>query len=85
LNIECLPSLLLGVLLGTILGLGLLFMLFTYLTQAFGNSAIDQPVVDWWALAQLDAGLLITFGVALLLPLAWMPAQGLWTSLQGAD
>jgi hypothetical protein len=78
LNIECLPSLLLGVLVGTILGSGLLFMLFNYLTQIFGKAVIVRP--DWWTLAQLDAGLFFTFGIALLLPS--MIRQGSWISFQ---
>ncbi|RPJ27876.1 MAG: ABC transporter permease [Chloroflexi bacterium] len=85
LNIEFLPSLLLGVALGTILSLGLLWMLFTYLIQASGNIVIGQSVVDWGTLAQLDTLLLFTFGAALLLPLIRMPAQELWTTFQEAE
>ena len=85
LSIEYLPSLLLGVLLGTILGLGLSLLLFPYLTQPLGKVIIDPQVVDWWALARLDAILFFTFGAALFLPLTRMPAQGLWTSPQGTE
>jgi hypothetical protein len=85
LNIEYLPSLLMGVLLGTFLGLGLLSVLLPYLTQTFGQAVIDQPAVDLWALARLDAGLLSTFGIALLLPMNWDLEQRFWTSLQAAE
>jgi hypothetical protein len=85
LNIECLPSLLLGVLLGTGLGLGLSLILFTYFFSPFGNVVIEQPVIGWWALAQLAVVLLITFGTALLLPLAWIPSRSWWASPTRAE
>jgi ABC-type antimicrobial peptide transport system permease subunit len=85
LNIECLPSLFLGVLTGAMLGLGLLFGLYPYLTQAFGKVVSGPPNIDWWALAKLYAVLLFTFGAALLLPLARVKVKGLWTSPQTAE
>jgi ABC-type antimicrobial peptide transport system permease subunit len=85
LNIEDLPSLLLGVVVGAILGLGLLFALFPYLTQAFGKVVIGPPKMDWWSLAKLYAILFLTFGAALLLPLARMNVKGLGISPQTAE
>jgi hypothetical protein len=76
LRIEFLLSLLLGVLLGTILGVGLFLIWFNYLAQIFSNATIGLPVVDGWALAALDSGLLFTLGAALFLPVIRLPTRG---------
>ena len=84
LHIEFLLSLLLGVLLGKIFGVGLFLILFNYLAQIFSNATIALPVVDGWALAALDSGLLFTLGTALLLPVIRLPTRGTWAPL-GAE
>lgn len=81
LHIEFFSCLLLGLSAGTILGLGFFFILFAYMTQALGNVVIKPPVVNWWALAGLDALLLFIFGAALLLPRIRMSAHELWITL----
>lgn len=81
LHIEFFSCLLLGLSAGTILGLGFFFVLFDYMIQALGNVVINPPVVNWWALAGIDAMLLFIFGAALLLPRIRMSAHELWITL----
>jgi hypothetical protein len=77
LRIEFFFCLLLGLVAGTILGLGFFLLLFDYLVQVLGPLAIKSPVVNWWTLAGLNTLLLFIFGAALLLPRIRMSAHEL--------
>jgi len=86
--IEGIAVLLLGLLAGTLVGLGLSHIMIPYLSQALGDSlagvSVERILVDWPAVAQLYALLIAVYGSALALLLlilthtrvGWAPWMG---------
>jgi hypothetical protein len=71
LGIEGMLVLLLGLLAGTVVGLGLSYLMIPYLSQALAESlagvTIERMLVDWPAVAQLYVSLIVLYGSALVL------------------
>jgi hypothetical protein len=82
--------LLMGLLAGTVVGLGLAYIMMPFLAQALGESlagvTIQQIRVDWPAIAQLYSLLIGLYGLALgLLLLILLRARRHWVSWTGDE
>jgi hypothetical protein len=77
--VEASLVLILGLLAGTVVGLGLSYTMIPYLSPALveplAGIAVQQIVVDWPAIARLYLGLLALYGSALAL-LWWILGRG---------
>lgn len=73
--VECIPMLVMGLLVGSALGLGFFFISIPYLLQAFGSAHLGQLRVNWLIVVQLCVLLFFAYGSALSLSLISLCVQ----------